>query len=144
MGASDRPPSRPRSEPAAESAARPARRERERRRHVAYAARQARAEERRADPELRKFRFDLYGRLAALGRWPGRESLRPLIVDVLAERGWTTPATLARWLGLGAANLTRRHLSPMVAEGVLERRSPKRVNHPEQSCRVKPAPCDGQ
>lgn len=105
---------------------------------------QARAEERRANPELQEFRFDLYSRLAALGRRPGREVLRPLIVDVLAERGWTTPATLARWLGLGAANLTKRHLSPMVAEGVLERRYPKRVNHPEQSYRVRPAPLDGQ
>ena len=64
------------------------------------------------------------------------------VVDRLRECGEFS----SRWLHdeCGAANLTKRHLSPMVAEGVLERRYPERVNHPEQSYRVKPATPDGQ
>lgn len=92
-----------------------------------------------------------HGRSVERGWWPGNllrwGVLRWILhrrglVDVLAERGWTTPATLGRWLGLGAANLTKRHLSPMIAEGVLERLYPERVNHPEQAYRVKPGRSD--
>ena len=66
--------------------------------------------------------------------------LRPLIVDMVPERGSTTPTTPRRWLGLGPDDLTGRCLSPMGAEGVPESRYPTRVNHPDQAYRVKPAP----
>ena len=96
--------------------------------------------DRRARIRQEKFPLDLYGRIVALGPRPRTHVLRPVIVAMLQHRGWTTPAELGELLQMDPANLTKRHLSPMVREGVLARRYPAAVNHPFQTYGAKPVP----
>ncbi|MGB5147005.1 MAG: ATP-binding protein [Porticoccaceae bacterium] len=70
-----------------------------------------------------------------LGTRPRKERLRAVIASICAQRDWTTPAELARWLNIRPANLTERHLSPMVKAGQLERRFPDAPTHAEQAYR---------
>ena len=56
-----------------------------------------------------------------LGERPRRADLRALITRLCAER-WATGRDLAAWLGVHPRNLRRRHLDPMAAAGLLERR----------------------
>lgn len=70
-----------------------------------------------------------------LGTRPRKERLRTVIEAICAQRDWTTPAELARWLDILPANLTERHLSPMVQSGRLERRFPDTPTHSEQAYR---------
>lgn len=56
-----------------------------------------------------------------LGERPRSADLRPVITRLCAER-WTTGRDLAAWLGVHPRNLRRRHLDPMAAAGLLERR----------------------
>ncbi len=76
-------------------------------------------------------------RIRALGERPRAGPLRDLIVEICAGRAWTTLAELSAWLDMGAANLRRRHLSPMVEAGRLELRYPERTTHPDQAYRAK-------
>lgn len=63
-------------------------------------------------------------------------TLRAAVVEVCRIRPWR-PAELASVLGLGRADkLVARHLSPMVAAGLLERTHPDSPNHPEQAYRA--------
>ena len=91
---------------------------------------------------LAELSWPLAAGIRALGRRPRQDVLRPLIVAVLEECGWSTPARLALLLEVGARNLVRRHLGPMVDEGTLERRYPERARHPDQAYRAasRPAP----
>jgi len=73
--------------------------------------------------------------LQTLGARPRKERLRNVIEAICAQRDWTSPAALAQWLGMDAAKLTERHLSPMMQERRLERRYPQAVTHPEQAYR---------
>ena len=91
--------------------------------------------DRRARIRQEKFPLDLYGRIVALGPRPRTHVLRPVIVAILRHRGSTTPAELGELLQMDPANLTKRHLSPMVGEGVLKRLHPEVVNHPAQAYR---------
>ena len=75
-----------------------------------------------------------------LGPRPRKERLRAVIATICAHRDWTAPADLARWLDILPANLTERHLSPMVQAGQLERRFPDTPTHAEQAYRS----CGGQ
>ena len=70
-----------------------------------------------------------------LGRRPRADQLRKVIEAICAEREWTTPAQLAKWLGFKSGKLTERHLSPMVEAGLLERRFPATPTHAEQAYR---------
>jgi ATP-dependent DNA helicase RecG len=70
-----------------------------------------------------------------LGVRPRKERLRAVIAAICAQRGWTTPADLGRWLNIRPVNLTERHLSPMVKAGQLERRFPETPTHAEQAYR---------
>lgn len=75
-------------------------------------------------------------RIRTLGQRPRRGALRPAIWRILRERGATTSERLGLLLNMDPANLTKRHLSPMVAEGSLERTVPDRITHPEQAYRA--------
>ena len=76
----------------------------------------------------------------ALGRRTRREQLRRVIVEIVTERGWSTPGEVAAILGMRAANLGARHLNPMVEAGILERRFPGSPRHPAQAYRVPAKP----
>ena len=77
--------------------------------------------------------------LGALGPRPRKERLRPLILGICGARDWTTADDLARRFRFRPKNLTRRHLGPMVAEGLLEHRYPDRPHHPRQAYRARGA-----
>ena len=70
-----------------------------------------------------------------LGTRPRKERLPAVIKMICAQRDWMTPAELAHWLIILPANLTDRHLSPMVKDGQLERRLPNTPIHAEQAYR---------
>lgn len=46
-----------------------------------------------------------------------------------------TSEKLGFLLHMDAANLAKRHLSPLVDEGAVERTIPDRINHPDQAYR---------
>lgn len=73
--------------------------------------------------------------IGRLGTRPRKDKLRAIIEAICACRAWTTPAELAQWLGLRPDKLTERHLSPMIAEGRLERRFPDVPTHERQAYR---------
>ena len=79
-------------------------------------------------------------RIRALGRRPRKPVLRALILDLCSFHDWTRPAELARWLGVDRRSLVRRHLGPMTAAGLLERRYPDAPRSPRQAYRTAPAP----
>ena len=71
--------------------------------------------------------------ILTLGKRPRRNSLRFAIWRIVTECGPATPKRLGLLLAVDSANLAKRHLSPMVADGVLERTIPDRLNHPDQA-----------
>ncbi len=79
------------------------------------------------DPELQQV-------LASLGTRPRKEKLRQAICQLCSDQ-WRSVAWLAALLKLQPRNLSDRHLSPMVKEGLLERRFPDIPSHPEQAYR---------
>ncbi|MCP9832144.1 putative DNA binding domain-containing protein [Synechococcus sp. HJ21-Hayes] len=72
--------------------------------------------------------------LASLGTRPRKEKLRQVIGQLCSDQ-WRTGAWLAGLLNRQPENLSDRHLSPMVKDGLLERRFPDIPNHPEQAYR---------
>ena len=96
-------------------------------------------EARRAEA-LAKLPWPFRSRINALRRTTRKDVLRPLIVDIIEERGWTTSADLALLLGVGTRNLGRRHLIPLVEGGVLVRLHPEHARHPKQAYRVNAGP----
>ena len=79
---------------------------------------------------------DLRLELTRLGPKPGAPRLRKVLLDLCAMRWWT-PRELVAVLGLkDAANLSRKHLWPLVTEGKLERRHPDNPAHPQQAYRA--------
>jgi ATP-dependent DNA helicase RecG len=70
------------------------------------------------------------------GRGPRGEKAREAILQACKE-DWRTPTELAGVLKTSSVdNLTRRHLSPLVEEGRLERRYGEK-NHPQQAYRAR-------
>lgn len=79
---------------------------------------------------------DLRLELTRLGPKPAAPRLRKVLLDLCALRWWT-PRELVAVLGLkDAANLSRKHLWPLVTEGKLERRHPDNPAHPQQAYRA--------
>lgn len=79
---------------------------------------------------------DLRLDLTKLGSKPAAPRLRKVLLDLCALRWWT-PRELVAVLGLkDAANLSRKHLWPLVTEGKLERRYPDNPAHPQQAYRA--------
>ena len=71
--------------------------------------------------------------------------LRYTIWWILNESGARTSEELGLLLEIDPANLAKRHLSPLVEQGVLERTIPDRINHPDQAYRAtgRPPGADG-
>jgi predicted ArsR family transcriptional regulator len=70
-----------------------------------------------------------------LGKRPRKATLRYVIWRILNECGERTSEELGLLLKIDPANLAKRHLSPLVEEGALERTIPDRPRHPEQAYR---------
>jgi ATP-dependent DNA helicase RecG len=80
-----------------------------------------------ADPALQQL-------LASLGTRPRKEKLRQ-VIGMLCSDQWRSVAWLAALLNRQPRNLSDRHLSPMVKDGLLERRFPDIPSHREQAYR---------
>ncbi len=74
--------------------------------------------------------------ILTLGKRPRKAALRYTIWWILNELGPATSETLGLALHMDPANLAKRHLSPLVEEGVLERIIPDRITHPDQAYRA--------
>ena len=82
---------------------------------------------------------DLQQVLASLGARPRKEKLRQAICQLCSDQ-WRSVAWLAALLKLQPRNLSDRHLTPMLKDGLLERRFPDIPSHPEQAYRSMPSP----
>ncbi len=89
---------------------------------------------RRADA-LAKLSKDLRGQILRLGKRPRKAWLRYTVWRILNECGEQTAEELGLLLQIDPANLAKRHLSPLVEEGALERTIPDQIRHPEQAYR---------
>ncbi len=88
----------------------------------------------RADA-LAKLSKDLRGQILRLGKRPRKAWLRYTVWRILNECGEQTSEELGLLLQIDPANLAKRHLSPLVEEGALERTIPDQIRHPEQAYR---------
>jgi ATP-dependent DNA helicase RecG len=84
------------------------------------------------DPELQQV-------IASLGTRPRKEKLRQAIGQLCTDQ-WRSVAWLAALLKLQPRNLSDRHLTPMLKDGLLERRFPDIPSHPDQAYRSMPSP----
>ena len=75
---------------------------------------------------------DLAAAVKALGTRPRQGPLRDVIASLCTWRP-LKPAELSAILGIRADNLTKRHLTEMVAEGRLRRLFPDEPTHPNQA-----------
>ena len=89
---------------------------------------------RRADA-LAKLSKNLRGQILKLGKRPRKAWLRYTVWRILNECGERTSEQLGLLLQIDPANLAKRHLSPLVDEGALERTIPDQIRHPEQAYR---------
>ena len=89
----------------------------------------------RADA-LAKLSRDLRSHILMLGKRPRKAELRYTIWRILKECGAQTSKDLGLLLGMDPANLAKRHVSPLIDHGVVERTIPDRINHPEQAYRA--------
>jgi len=76
--------------------------------------------------------LDLAAAVKALGTRPRQGPLRDVIASLCSWRP-LKPAELGSILGIRADNLTKRHLTEMVAEGRLRRLFPGEPTHPNQA-----------
>jgi hypothetical protein len=81
---------------------------------------------------------DLAAAVKALGARPRQGPLRDVIASLCTWRP-LKPAELGAILGIRADNLTKRHLTEMVAEGRLRRLFPDEPTHPNQAYAAPPA-----
>ena len=79
---------------------------------------------------------DLHEAIRSLGTRPRRSELRNVIESLCAWRA-LRPVELGSLLGIRPDNLTKRHLSSMVNDGILERIFPDNPNHPDQAYRAR-------
>lgn len=93
----------------------------------------------RADALARLSR-NLRADILLLGKRPRKSALRYTVWSILSECGPSTAEDLGLLLQIDPANLAKRHLSPLVAEGALERTIPDRITHPDQAYRATRTP----
>jgi len=87
-------------------------------------------------PQLEALSAGLQEMVSSLGARPRRSRLWPTIAALCAQRAYR-PAELASVLGFRRPKLlVRRHLTPMVDAGLLERTHPDTSNHPDQAYRT--------
>ena len=84
---------------------------------------------------LAKLSKDLRGQILRLGKRPRKAMLRYTIWRILNERAAGTSDDLGLLLEMDPDNLVKRHLSPLVEEGAVQRTIPERINHPKQAYR---------
>lgn len=82
---------------------------------------------------------DLQQVLASLGARPRKEKLRQAICQLCSVQ-WHSVAWLAALLKFEPRNLSDRHLTPMLKDGLLERRFPDIPSYPDQAYRSMPSP----
>ena len=58
-----------------------------------------------------------FGEILALGEHPPRERTRRVTPGAAQE--WAPPAERARWLGVGASSLAKRHSGPLTEPGAV-------------------------
>ena len=85
---------------------------------------------------LAKLSKSLRVQILGLGKRPRKAALRYTIWRILGECGERTSEDLGLLLQIDPANLAKRHLSPLVEHGVLERTIPDQITHPEQAYRA--------
>ncbi len=73
--------------------------------------------------------------IARLGQRPPRERVQTVIQDICSRGIWVTSLEISQYLNRKQSNLTWNYLSPMVESGLLERRFPENVTHPQQAYR---------
>ena len=73
--------------------------------------------------------------ILTLGRRPRKAALRYAIWRILDETGPAMSEAVGLLLDMDSANLVKRHLSPLVKEGVLARTIPEQPRHPNQAYR---------
>ncbi|MXX22159.1 MAG: hypothetical protein F4Z93_03395 [Rhodospirillales bacterium] len=88
----------------------------------------------RADA-LAKLSKSLRGQILKLGKRPRKAWLRYTVWRILNECGEQTSDDLGLLLEMDPDNLVKRHLSPLVEEGAVQRTIPERINHPKQAYR---------
>ena len=74
--------------------------------------------------------------IAQLGQRPRRERVHSIIQEICSQGRWVTSAEIAQLLNIRQRNLTAGHLSSMVESGLLERRFPGNLTHPQQAYRA--------
>ena len=90
---------------------------------------------RRADA-LAKLSKSLRAQILGLSNRPRKAVLRHTIWRIVKERGETTSEHLGLLLDMDAANLAKRHVSPLIKHRVLVRTIPDQIRHPEQAYRA--------
>jgi ATP-dependent DNA helicase RecG len=79
--------------------------------------------------------IDLQSRVQSLGRRSKLQDVRELIVQLCAVHDWRLDE-LSILLKRNAVYLRNAHLTPLLAEGVLQRTHPETINHPQQAYRA--------
>ena len=86
-------------------------------------------------PKVQELPAHLQEKIDQLGQYPRRERVEVIIHEICGQEIWTTSSEIAQYLNFQQGNLTRNYLSPMVESGLLERRFPENLNHPQQAYR---------
>ena len=87
-------------------------------------------------PEVGELPIRIQERVAQLGLRPPRERVQAIIQDICSQGIWVTSSEISQYLSRQQGNLTWNYLSPMVESGLLERRFPENVTHPQQAYRA--------
>ena len=87
------------------------------------------------NPPVEELPIHIQERIARLGQRPPRERVRSVIQAICSQGNWVTSSEMAQHLDRKQGNLTWNYLSPMVEDGLLERRFPENVTHPQQAYR---------
>ncbi len=75
-------------------------------------------------------------RIARLGQRSPHEHVQAVIQEICSQGMWVTSSEISRYLDRKQGNLTWNYLSPMVENGLLERRFPENITHPQQAYRA--------
>ena len=86
-------------------------------------------------PEVGELPIRIQERIAQLGLRAPRERVQAAIQDICSQGIWVTSSEISQYLSRQQGNLTWNYLSPMVESGLLERRFPENVTHPQQAYR---------
>ncbi len=86
-------------------------------------------------PEVGELPIRIQERIAQLSQRAPREHVQAVIQDICSQGTWVAASEISQYLNRKQGNLTWNYLSPMVESGLLERRFPENVTHPQQAYR---------